>query len=753
MSMQLAHALHEARDRILLLKEHLEASVGREIPAYRPLLTEQVQRLDTALQQANIPEHYRVAVVGRFKVGKSAFVNSLTGERLLAGVDTNPETAAISIFRYGSTARAEVELISREEWDQLATAYDQDPKDPEVKRYDRFFNFNERPVRKDRRSNEGTLVKVDLRALARDWVQAGGKRHMIPSNNWHTEQGKKTFRAEIRKFTSSQGPLHYLVNRVTIYAPVPILRDHIEIVDTPGLDDTEHFRVLLTEELVKDVDAILFLTASGASYSQSDKDFIVRQLRRRQLKHLQIIVTKCDETYENACRDAQERDDLPPSYEEFSLGEANRVRAEVKSTLDELLQFNQLSDEEGYYFIEQLDEVPIRLISTKYHDQGGVERGGIEAVRNGLYHVLSTSQRFEKARSLLRDSLESVIKRLTAAFLERQNTLEKDFDPTKIKAQIEAIQNSLSSDFDTFGERLGEALLLLDKDHEVFFETLPVHLDLIMMHAKEVLTDLEKSDLVRHWKTRRHGRWGYLYNLQSKVADTVFPKVEALLNKLRAHLDTFMAVAGTHMKRLETTMTRVEREHRLSGLAAIALAATQTPQLESLRGSFEVVVNSERDAIVTNLDDFVSDTARERLDAARQDVAQIWGVGTTLRQDRRVSDFYTEVRQLLAHELRTHIESRIQGFAKAIRTSAESVAPRIREASEAIIEQRLQAIESSLQIEADGQKEEVSRFLKEMTAFFTSLTDEASALQGRGQVTGVSASPEPLQGAEDKANI
>ena len=76
-----------------------------------------------------------------------------------------------------------------------------------------------------------------------------------------------------------------------------------------GLDDTERFRVALTEERVKDVDAILFLTISGASYSQSDKEYIVRQLRRKQLKHLQIIVTKCDETFANAVRDAKDNDD------------------------------------------------------------------------------------------------------------------------------------------------------------------------------------------------------------------------------------------------------------------------------------------------------------------------------------------------------------------------------------------------------------------------------------------------------------
>ena len=503
--------------------------------------------------------------MGRFKVGKSSFVNKLAGERL-AGVDTNPETAAISVFRYDALARAEVELVSKEDWDRLAADYSEDPKNTEVKRYDRFINFNERPSKRGKDGKDNPREKIDLENLVRQWVQSGGKLHAIPVQNWETKAGKKSFLDGIRKFTSSQEPLHYLVNKLTIYAPIPILRDQIELIDTPGLDDTERFRVLLTEDLVKDVDAILFLTMSGASYSQSDKEFIVRQLRRRQIKHLQLIVTKCDETYENDVRDKRENDADPPTFEDFCLREANRVKVETKATLDELLQSNQLSDEEGYYFIEQLDEVPVQLISTKYHDDGEIKKGGIEAVRDGLYRILSTSQRFEHSRTMLRDRLDLALKRLHDSFSERRNTLEKEFDPDKVREEIEAIRQALSSQLDDFGKRLGEALGLLERDQEAFFQMLPLHLDLVEMQAKEVLNDLEKIDLVKHWKTRRYGSWGYLTDLQAKIADQVFPKVEAVLNTLRGYLDTFMKGAEQRMGLLQREMDRIEEEHHLTGL-------------------------------------------------------------------------------------------------------------------------------------------------------------------------------------------
>lgn len=727
MSMLLVHELHEARDRILLLKQRLDEAKAKELPAYRKFIDEQIASLEDGLQQARIPESYRVAVVGRFKVGKSSFVNKLVGERL-AGVHTNPETAAISIFRYGDEARAEVELISASEWDRLKADYEEDPKHPEVKRYDSFITFNERSTRKEKNASESPRPKADLAALIREWVTPAGKVHTIRAQKWDTKEGKKAFLSDIKRFTSGQEPLHYLVNKLTVYAPIPILRDQIELIDTPGLDDTEFFRVRLTEELVKDVDAILFLTSSGASYSNSDKDFIVRQLRQKQIKHLQLIVTKCDETFKNACTDARANDDDEPTYKDFTEKETKRVRELTKDTLNELLQSNQLTDDEGYYYLQQLDNVPVQLVSTTFHDEGDQERGGIAAVRDGLYRTLSTSNRFEQARTILSDRLDSVLERLRRAFNERLNTLEGEFDPAKVRAEIESIRAVLSKKIDAFGERSGEALGLLKKDQAAFFKTLPVHLDNVELQAKDVLGDSEKADLGKFWKTRRYGGWGYLGNLQSRVADRVFPKVETVLNELRSHLESFMSLTERQLGSLQSELAALEADRQLSGLEPIALASIQLPLFEGLRRTFQSLGEQERDGIVSKLEAFVTDSVKSRLDQAREEVSNIWGKGTTVRQNDTVSDFYGKIRALLAEALRTHLDHRIHEFAEAIQTNAESVVPRIREGSEGVIRERVAAIESTLAIAAEGKKEQVAAYLGEMVALLRNFAANPEAL-------------------------
>ena len=725
MSMLLVHELHEVRDRILLLKQHLERAIQNELPRYRPFIMEQIMLLDEALEQAHIPDRYRVAVVGRFKVGKSAFVNRLVGARL-AGVHANPETAAISILRYDTDTWAEVELISAEEWQRLKDDHADDPNNDEVKRYECFIHFNERTQKKDKEEIHRKPVNLD--ELVAQWVAPNGKKHKIAAENWDKKVGKTDFLNAIKKFTSSQEPLHYLVNKLTVYAPIQILRDQIELIDTPGLDDTERFRVLLTEELVKDVDAILFLTISGASYGQSEKEFILRQLRQKQIKHLQLILTKSDQTFENAVRDAKENDDSPPTYHDFKIREINRVKGESKATLDELLQSNQLTDEDGYYYIDQLDNVPVHLVSTKYHEDGESEKGGIDAVRDALYRILSTSNRFEVAKKTMDDRLEIALERLRHAFWERRNTLESEFDPAKVREEIESIRTVLSQKLDIFGERSGEALGLLTNDQEALFKTLPIHLDLIAMLAKDILNDLEKADLIKHWKTRRCGRWGMLSDLQAKVADRVFPKVEAVLNEFRGHLDVYMEQAQRQLVQLQSELAAFESGRNLDGLEPIALATMQIPLFDGLRNNFQKIVEQTRDGIVSKLDDFVTEEVQELLDDARDKVTDVFGRGTTIRQGDEVSRFYSEIRKLLSDALREHLQKRIEGFAKAIQKYAKSVGPRISEASEDVIQRRLEAIESSLQVAAEGQKEEVAAYLARMVGLLSNFAASPEAL-------------------------
>jgi GTPase SAR1 family protein len=271
--MMIINKFFEARDHAERLRQDLVALLEQEQPSYRNRLQEEIDLLKSSLSQSEVPELFRIAVVGTFKTGKSSFVNKLAEERL-AGVETNPETAAISIFRYAETPRAEVKLISMEEWMHMEELYEDAPKHPEAYRVAGLRGFNDQMAQ--RKTQEGPSVDfdpVDVDQLIKDWLKPEGHVHVIETEQWESKKGKLGFRKAIREFTSSRNPLHYFVKELVVYAPVPLLRDHVELIDTPGLNDTQLYRGQLTEDLLSEVDAILFLTRSGASFSQFDKEF------------------------------------------------------------------------------------------------------------------------------------------------------------------------------------------------------------------------------------------------------------------------------------------------------------------------------------------------------------------------------------------------------------------------------------------------------------------------------------------------
>jgi GTPase Era involved in 16S rRNA processing len=566
------------RNDSIKLKEKLEECLPHELPAYQNVLNDCIVALEDALNHTQLPEYYRVAIVGRFKVGKSSFVNKLANERL-AGVETSPETAAISIFRYAESTYANIELINKEDWDEMRERYSQDKNDPSIKRYSSFATFNDRTSKKDSDS-------VDLSKLEAQWLKPGGHIHRINASDWKNKDGKKQFLKDIKQFTSSQSPLHYMVNRLVIYAPIPLLADHIELVDTPGLDDTEIFRVGLTEEIVKEVDAILFLTTSGGSYSQSDKDFIIRQLRQRQIKHLQIIVTKTDVTYQAKVKQAREDDEEPPTFESFKKDEERRIRSEVENTLNELLSSNQIKDEDGYYFIDQLDNIPIHFVSTHYFDEGDHEKSGIPYVREKLYEILSNSYRFEQSKKILIDRTIHIVERLKLSFSSRLDALKNDYNADKVQAEIEGIREALEEQLTFFQKEIAVPIQALADEQKALGKHLPIHLDSICLLADTVLHDLEKTDLAKHWRTKRAGYWGYLDDLQTKIADKIFPRIEVLLNHYIGQLDNFSSSINKQVDHLQQEIRHIEQNNKLSGLDSLSLSSCQERVLTILRTVF-----------------------------------------------------------------------------------------------------------------------------------------------------------------------
>lgn len=632
--------------------------------------------LGVLLKTQQVPDEYKVAVVGRFKAGKSYFVNELLGNKL-ASEGVFAETAAITTFRHGAEVKANISLVDIATWNKLKNLHAEDPKQVDAHRVRNWTDFAT-----PKKTKEGEPDKVfDLPALERQYVHDGGFTHTLtlPANS--TKKATNDFRRALKEFTSSTSPLHCLVDKIDITAPAEILDQGVLLIDTPGLDDTERFRVSLTEKVVADVDAVLFLTKSGASYGQSEKDFLLTLLRKGTVRQLIVVITQIDETYSKILKDAEGNDEEPETIAQCIARERSLITTAIAATLKDLTQDDNLQR-----YQEQLGDVPIAFTSASLHRDwkehktlpfvmDAADPGGVQALNTRLLALLRTESRLAQTAENILNGGRNILLDLQSVLIAKLRALHNTTNKEVAEQKLGTFRDEFGQSGTRFEGAIEQQIKVLS-DRLVRQAKLDTTLlDFIGALADQPLTALEMDDVCKHWRTRRSGYWGYMRGLQGNVANLIFPKVQQLLGERTQ----FFADYGKHFEaqlmRLAQDSERIAE--RLDLGASVPLDVTGRLQV-SLKRSFERAqerIAAEEQNVLQLLDDFVSDEVSERISARRRVVTDIWDVGTVVRQNLEVRDFYREIKTMLKEALRSHLTESCHSFGEFLQEEAKS-APR-----------------------------------------------------------------------------
>lgn len=487
----------------------------------------------------------------------------------------------------------------------------------------------------------------------------------------------------------------------------------MELIDTPGLNDTQLYRGQLTEDLLSEVDAILFLTRSGASFSQYDKEFIVRQLRKKRLRHLRLIVTQVDTTFENACRDAKEEDEEPPTFAKVREKEEARLRSEIRQTLNELLDESGLKDEDGFYYMEQLDALKIHFTSAHWFDDGRIEESGIPAVKEALFEVLSENYHLQQLVEHLERTIEVIKVRLRSFFNERRSVMEADFDPKKVEASMLHIEQNLVRYLDGFESTIKSLNEAHDKEQEALQELMDANIARMQLMSRNVLTEFEKTDVARHWKSRRYGDWGYLASLGEKVADKIFPVMESSLNRKIKPFTDFLDLASNSLDGLECGIETFEAESAIEGLPKIGFSDAKERFMSSYIEDIKESVENEKDGIIEVLEEFATGELKSKLSDAKSNVTSVWGRGTTIYQNSMVGDFYDNVENSLINALSLFLQERMEAFSNSLSKNANSLYPKLRASVQSKLDTRKQLIQEHLTLQTGEAKMRLEKYLEE----------------------------------------
>lgn len=210
-------------------------------------LLDLIQKSSSMMQGLNMPNEtekcaallkrlredtFKVVIMGRFKVGKSTFINALLGNGDMLPAKATPCTAIINEVKYSKNERYAIIHFKHPiptPMPELA---------PKVKAY--IEKFAGRPV------NPIKIKPEDI-------------NQFVVIND----------EAEDQKEGTVQAPFE----RAEIFWDLPLCEQGVEIIDTPGLEENIA-RTIVTKSYLSQADAIVFVLDCNALYSESEKGAI-----------------------------------------------------------------------------------------------------------------------------------------------------------------------------------------------------------------------------------------------------------------------------------------------------------------------------------------------------------------------------------------------------------------------------------------------------------------------------------------------
>ncbi|HEY9638757.1 MAG TPA: dynamin family protein [Coleofasciculaceae cyanobacterium] len=320
---------------------------------------------------------FRLLVLGDMKRGKSTFLNALIGENLLPS-DVNPCTALLTVLRYGS--------------EKKVTVYFNDGRSPEQLDFQKF-------------KHKYTIDPAEAKQL---------------------EQEKK--------------PAFPGVDYAVVEYPLPLLEKGIEIVDSPGLNDTEA-RNELSLGYINNCHAILFVLRASQPCTLGERRYLENYIKGRGLS-IFFLINAWDQVREGL---------IDPDDEEELQEAEGKLRRVFKANLAEYC----LVDRHDIYDERVFEISAIKALRKRIKDSSASLEGTGFPEFMGALNTFLTQERaiaeLRQARTLARQTYT----RTREAVERRIPLLEQDAKQLKQKINsVEPEFNKLTNIRDQFQQEI-----------------------------------------------------------------------------------------------------------------------------------------------------------------------------------------------------------------------------------------------------------------------------------------------------------
>lgn len=191
-------------------------------------------------------ENFEIAVVGSFKNGKSTFINAMLGNEILPAY-ARPCTAIINEIRYGKKESAVIFL------------------------------------KKD--------LSEDQKEILPEWINK--ELDNCEYNNGINVPTEKLKEVLTIPMGESQEGFETPYSKMILYTPLELLKNHVIITDTPGLNEIET-RTRITTNHLSRADAIIMVFSADKLCSRVEMDFVEKDLKANGFVSPFFVINRMD---------------------------------------------------------------------------------------------------------------------------------------------------------------------------------------------------------------------------------------------------------------------------------------------------------------------------------------------------------------------------------------------------------------------------------------------------------------------------
>ena len=393
-------------------QNHLERLIARGITATDELSMNQFSEALEQLKTKVNKDSFKIQVVGTFKNGKSTFINSFLGEEVLPAYAL-PCTAVIYEVKYGP--------------EKKAVLYFKNPL-PEV-------------------------LPQELSGKAVAHMKKNGMKDVPPMEIPYDEI------EDYVVIPIGKEPKDMLLEspyeRIELFWPLELLKNGVEIIDSPGLN--EHAtRTKVTMEYLSKADAIIFVLNATSLCSMEEMNFIENNLQAQGFCELFFVINRFD---------------IIPEREKPSIMQYARVK------LKEFTSFG----EEGMFFVSARDSLDAKMAG----DREGLLKSGMIPFENYLSEFLTEKKGKLKLSQPARELKRILKEEAIGKILPRQRTM--------LLSSLDEVKER--------HEKIKPRLLELQEKKQQMYDKMMVKIEQCGTELKRAVSSnfMEITDLVPIW--------------------------------------------------------------------------------------------------------------------------------------------------------------------------------------------------------------------------------------------------------------